>query len=235
MRLRKRSMPRRVLMILLVAFGHPTYTSLFLAAFPILFGWLLNIITYGVLRKKKNLITHGPYAFVRNPFYIGTFVSDAGMCIAANPLNITIALITVAYFSIQFFTYGKQMLSEEKELSRLFGEEYRLYCERTPRLIPSLLAGIRFGGLHLGWSFDTALHNRVFSRAFGVLLWFTFMLTAYTITPAGSPIVGGDVNFRRLLADGLLSSVVVGAFCVHTMFKVLENAHREEEKRVASS
>jgi len=222
-------------MILLVAFGHPTHTSLFIATFPLLLGWSLNIISYGILQKKKRLITHGPYAFVRNPFYVGIFIADAGMCIAANPLDTTVAVITLAYFIIQSITYTRQIVREERELSRLFGEEYRLYCERTPRLIPSLSAGIRFGGFNFGWSFETALHNRVFSRAFGVLLWFVLLLTAYRITPPGGSLVGGEIDFRLLFADELLTSLLVGAFCVHIMFKVIEDAHKEEEKRVASS
>lgn len=222
-------------MILLIAFGRPTYTSLLIAVFPLIIGWSINIITYGVLRKKKVLATQGPYAFVRNPFYIGIFIADFGMCISANPLDITVAVITTVYFILQSLSYRSQILREEKDLSGLFGDEYSQYCRRTPRLIPSIRAGLKHGGFSLNWSLETTLHNRVLSRAFGVLLWFTFMVTAYIITPEDGSIIEGEIAIHNLFADEVFMSALVAASSVYTMFKVVENVHREEEKRVTTS
>lgn len=81
-------------------------------------------------RKEDALVTSGPYSYVRNPIYLGAFVFIIALSlVAANWLLLlpAIALITLIY---------RQIGKEEAMLLDRFGDEYREYMKRTPRIIP---------------------------------------------------------------------------------------------------
>jgi protein-S-isoprenylcysteine O-methyltransferase Ste14 len=81
-------------------------------------------------RKEETLVTSGPYQYVRNPIYLGAFTFIVALAlVAANWLIIlpALAVITVFY---------RQIEKEETMLTGRFGDEYREYVKRTPRLIP---------------------------------------------------------------------------------------------------
>jgi protein-S-isoprenylcysteine O-methyltransferase Ste14 len=81
-------------------------------------------------RKRERLVTSGPYRYVRNPIYLGAFVFIIALAlVAANWLLLlpALVLITIIYAQI-----GK----EELMLIDRFGDDYRQYMKRTPRLIP---------------------------------------------------------------------------------------------------
>jgi protein-S-isoprenylcysteine O-methyltransferase Ste14/Flp pilus assembly pilin Flp len=85
---------------------------------------------FGVLPEARGLVTHGPYALVRHPLYLGEFGAMAGLLIASpSPRN----LAAGAVFVIAQFT---RMGFEERALTREF-PEYADYAARTPRLVPS--------------------------------------------------------------------------------------------------
>jgi protein-S-isoprenylcysteine O-methyltransferase Ste14/Flp pilus assembly pilin Flp len=85
---------------------------------------------FGVLPEARGLVTHGPYALVRHPLYLGEFGALAGLLIASpSPRN----LAAGAVFAIAQFT---RMGFEERALTREF-PEYADYAARTPRLVPS--------------------------------------------------------------------------------------------------
>jgi succinate dehydrogenase hydrophobic anchor subunit len=220
-------------MLVLIAIARPTVVSLLVSAAVMFVGWFINIVTYGILQKKQKLITSGPYAFVRNPFYVGTFFADVGMSIAANPFDLIVLLICVLYFFLQVVFYGLQIKREERDLLALFGEEYSAYCRRVPRIVPSIRSGLRNGGFHFEWSFDVALFNRVFSRATGAYLWLCFIWGVFLVSPKGGCFLSGSLQFNRLLSDRLFLPIFVAAVCVYGMFKVVEDVHKNEEKRKA--
>jgi protein-S-isoprenylcysteine O-methyltransferase Ste14 len=84
-------------------------------------------------KAEDALVTTGPYRYVRNPIYLGAFsLIVAQGLVAANWLVLLPALpiIMVIY---------TQISGEEAMLIERFGDEYREYMERTPRLVPRLL------------------------------------------------------------------------------------------------
>jgi len=86
-------------------------------------------------RKTATLVTSGPYHYVRHPMYLGAFAFLlAQALVAASWLILLPALVTITLFYTQI---GK----EETMLIDRFGDEYREYMKRTPRIIP------RFGHL----------------------------------------------------------------------------------------
>lgn len=84
----------------------------------------------GHLEKNVRLAETGPYAYVRNPLYIGTLLVAAGLVIASR------RWILAAIFALVFvFVYLPVIELEEQHLRKLF-PEYDSYSGRVPALIP---------------------------------------------------------------------------------------------------
>lgn len=84
----------------------------------------------GHLAKNQTLATGGPYAWVRNPLYIGTLLVAAGLAIAS--LQWSLALLFAAVFVLVYLPVIQQ---EEQHLRALF-PGYADYAERVRALLP---------------------------------------------------------------------------------------------------
>ncbi len=82
-------------------------------------------------RGVRRLITHGPFAWMRNPLYCGNFFIWTGFTIIAG-LNWFIP-IAIVMFALE---YTPIVRYEEAVLETTFGDEYLRYKDRTPRWIP---------------------------------------------------------------------------------------------------
>jgi protein-S-isoprenylcysteine O-methyltransferase Ste14 len=131
---------------LLAAFGKPSAFSVS-CGLPIAFaGELLRCWAVGYSGETTRndhltapqLATSGPYAYTRNPLYLGNFITACGFTMAftgKNTFPVKLALSTVALGSMAAL-YATLIPHEEHYLEEKFGEEYRRYCERVPRVIP---------------------------------------------------------------------------------------------------
>ena len=91
-----------------------------------------NITDTVVTRREHTLVTHGPYRFVRHPFYVTT-----GLALVANSLttaNWSIALTGAAALALMVV----RTTTEEAKLVERFGDDYRRYMARTGRFFPRL-------------------------------------------------------------------------------------------------
>ena len=84
-------------------------------------------------RKGKKLATNGPYAFVRNPLYVGNFFLGLGVAVIV--WNWVIGVIFLAGF---LGIYAGTIRGEEKHLREMFGAAYEDYCKSVPRFFPRL-------------------------------------------------------------------------------------------------
>lgn len=83
------------------------------------------------IRQGQQLVTHGPYQWVRHPMYGALFLIHLGIgMVTANAL---VALTFLGAISILYFL---RVSAEEKMLRQFFGQSYRDYVERTGRLFP---------------------------------------------------------------------------------------------------
>jgi protein-S-isoprenylcysteine O-methyltransferase Ste14 len=121
--------------LIVTVFGwlsHPTTPSLW-AGLPIaLCGLALRAWAAGCLAKNRQLATGGPYAYTRNPLYIGTLVVAAGLVIASR--NVFLGLLFAAIFVL---VYLPVIQLEEQHLRQLF-PEYAAYAAAVPALFPRL-------------------------------------------------------------------------------------------------
>lgn len=81
--------------------------------------------------RAPRLATGGPYAYVRNPIYLGTILIGLGMVgVIGDSRLLLLCLITFAVL------YTVIIPSEENFLHENFGTEYEAYLRAVPRLIP---------------------------------------------------------------------------------------------------
>ena len=82
---------------------------------------------------KGRLFTTGPYALVRHPLYLGSFLVVCGaLCQLNDWLNWVVILLLLVVF------YGAAIVHEERALAKRFGREWVLYRAEVPAFIPSL-------------------------------------------------------------------------------------------------
>lgn len=145
----------------------PTWISLFIGATIAALGILVRALASGHIRKNAELATTGPYAYTRNPLYLGSILIALGFIIAAR--NWWVALGAVAMFA---FVYLPVIRSEETYLRSTF-PGYVSYAGNVPRLLPRLTpyrsdsAGdLRAGG----FSKELYLRHREYNAALGSAL-----------------------------------------------------------------
>jgi protein-S-isoprenylcysteine O-methyltransferase Ste14 len=80
----------------------------------------------------KALITGGPFAVIRHPFYVAYALAWLATPVATHgPLATVFALIAIA-------VYAAAARREERQLEERFGEAYRTYQQGTGMLVPPL-------------------------------------------------------------------------------------------------
>jgi protein-S-isoprenylcysteine O-methyltransferase Ste14 len=99
-----------------------------------------NLTDTVVTRKRHTLVMHGPYRFVRHPFY--DFVAL---------LTVASALVTANWFvllagGLVFVLMVVRTRTEEAKLLERFGDEYRVYMANTGRFVPRSQTGTPTGG-----------------------------------------------------------------------------------------
>jgi protein-S-isoprenylcysteine O-methyltransferase Ste14 len=83
--------------------------------------------THGMHQQKK-LVTTGPFAFSRNPVYLALVLVTAGVGLSLKSIFLPIVIGL-------FFYYDMMARREERELERIFGDEYRSYKKHVRRFI----------------------------------------------------------------------------------------------------
>lgn len=95
------------------------------------------------------LITDGPYALVRNPMYLGTFLMGCGFILILWPWWFLFIFALIFYLR-----FKNLVLSEENKLQQIFGKSYQQYVKTAPRFIPQpskLIALPRYLPLKWAW------------------------------------------------------------------------------------
>ena len=113
-------------------FARPTWPSLFGGFAIATAGILVRALASGHIRKNAALATTGPYAYTRNPLYLGSIIIALGFIVAAR--NVWIGVAAIAMFA---FIYLPVIAAEEKYLRSAF-PGYDAYAGQVPRLLPRL-------------------------------------------------------------------------------------------------
>lgn len=127
-------------------------------------GLVLRAWAAGSICKNHELAMGGPYAYTRNPLYVGSFVLGTGLAVAGGRWMFLVALI--AFF---LSVYRTTALKEALALEGLFGESYRVYGAEVPLFLPRLTA-FRTGRAESGspgFSLTRYQRNREWEAALG--------------------------------------------------------------------
>ena len=92
----------------------------------------------GAENAPRQIVTFGPYRFVRHPFYVSFILLTLGAAF------VTRDMITMAAFPLGLLTLDWTVRNEERKLlASPLGEEYGAYRARTGRFLPRLRASVR--------------------------------------------------------------------------------------------
>jgi len=146
-----------------LVFAKPTWPTLAWGLVLVLPGLWLRGYAAGYVKKNAELTRTGPYAYTRNPLYLGSMGIAFGIAIAAGRWSLGI-LLAVMFLAI----YVPTILSEETFLRSTF-TEFNEYARRVPRLLPRLTPA-RFDSSNAGggrFSPQRYLHHREYNAGMG--------------------------------------------------------------------
>lgn len=119
--------------LVILALAQPTPLSIAIGAVLVVTGQAVRLWASGYIHKESEVTTGGPYAYVRNPLYVGSFLISAGFAVMS-AVWVSWLLVAVQYALVYHLT----VLAEERRLESILGEPYRQYRSAVPRWIPSL-------------------------------------------------------------------------------------------------
>ena len=112
-------------------FSRPTWKLLLAGGAVAAAGVALRAFAAGHLVKNQSLAMSGPYAYTRNPLYLGSALMGAGFALAGG--NWILALACVILFAAIYWPVVRR---EEEYLRREFGEVYDQYAQLVPLFLP---------------------------------------------------------------------------------------------------
>jgi protein-S-isoprenylcysteine O-methyltransferase Ste14 len=119
---------------ILLFYAHINDRSFFWGIVLLILGESIRFWALGFVEKKgQKLAMSGPYAFVRNPLYVGNFFLGLGVAVIVWNW-IILALFLAGFLGI----YAGTIRGEEKHLREMFGKPYEDYCKNVPSFLPRL-------------------------------------------------------------------------------------------------
>ncbi len=174
---RRRTTLHALAYVVAIAVAAPRWPYLWVGLPLIILGLALRTWALGYLAKDEVLCTSGPYAYTRNPLYLGSLLILAGLFVAANSFYLTVATLVLA-----ILVYAFTVRAEENFLWERFGEDYEHYRACVPRLFPCRRPYPRTDSV-ASFSWPQALKNNVGKLAGWVLLLFAILLVKALVGP----------------------------------------------------
>jgi protein-S-isoprenylcysteine O-methyltransferase Ste14 len=145
--------------------ARPRPATLALGGAIALLGLGLRAWASGHIRKNDKLAISGPYAFTRNPLYLGSFIMGLGFTIAAGRL--WLGLLFAALF---LGIYLPVMRVEAATLFQIFGDDFRSYAGAVPLFFPRLTPWHGPGSMEQRFDRSLYLRYREYQAALGFLV-----------------------------------------------------------------
>ena len=148
-------------------FSRPTFKLLAAGGLLALAGVLLRALSAGYLAKNESLATSGPYAYMRNPLYLGSLLMGLGFALAGGSWALGAALL-VFFLAV----YLPVVHREAEGLRRKFGEAYEQYAREVPLFVPRLRRARLSNEKFIWQRYRT---NREYEAALGYLVALVFL------------------------------------------------------------
>jgi len=145
--------------------AQPTWPVMALGTIAVVPGLMIRALASGHVRKNETLATSGPYAYTRNPLYLGSLLIGIGFAVAARSWWVGTALV------IMFFAIYIPVIRQEEAFLRSKFPEFDSYARQVPRMFPRLIPvpqGRENSGL-VGFSLDLYWQHREYNALVGSL------------------------------------------------------------------
>lgn len=160
---------------LFILFAKPRPITLAIGGCVSILGLVLRGWAAGHIRKNTTLATSGPYAYTRNPLYLGSFLLGLGFTIGAGwwPLALLFAVLFLGiYFPV--------MRVESETIAEMFGEDYQRYAHEVPLFFPRLTPYRIENNRAIGFDSSLYLRYREYRATLGlVVAWILLAAKAY--------------------------------------------------------
>jgi protein-S-isoprenylcysteine O-methyltransferase Ste14 len=157
-----------LLVLAFAGYSEPTPDSLLWGLPVSLLGLALRGWAAGCLEKNQALATGGPYAYTRNPLYLGTLLVAAGLAVASRRAGL--GVLFAAVFAL---IYLPVIQLEEQHLRKLF-PAYPFYATSVPALWPRRPRGPTWNAPPFQWRLYWK--NREYQAAAGFTVGMLFLL-----------------------------------------------------------
>lgn len=147
--------------VVFLIFANPTAFSLAIGSGVVLIGLAIRAWASGHIRKARELAITGPYAYTRNPLYVGTFFLGFGFTVASGVW--WLALLFAALF---IGIYLPVMRVEGDDIRQIFGAEFNEYAQNVPMFVPRLKPWKKSGRK---FDFGLYLEYREYRAALGAI------------------------------------------------------------------
>jgi protein-S-isoprenylcysteine O-methyltransferase Ste14 len=162
------------LAIAVLYFSRPTPRSILLGALTGVIGLWVRAYAAGYLHKQEVLTVTGPYAYTRNPLYLGSAILALGAGIATR--SWISALLLIVYFAV---FYSIVMRREANELHSRHGASFEEYARAVPLFVPRLTAAILPGDSADSFSISQYKKNHEWQAAVGFLFLLLVLLVIW--------------------------------------------------------
>src|SRR5579864_3865432 len=143
--------------------ARPTWEFLAIGAVLIVPGILIRALASGHVRKNEALATTGPYAYTRNPLYLGSLLIGVGFAVAARSWWVGAGLV------VMFFAIYVPVIRDEEIFLRQKFPEFEEYARRVPRMFPRI-SSRSTGEVASAFSMDLYLKHREYNALLGSVL-----------------------------------------------------------------
>lgn len=144
--------------------ARPTWRAMALGALLVVPGLLIRALASGHVRKNEALATSGPYAYTRNPLYLGSLLMGVGFAVSARSWWVGLALV------VMFFAIYIPVIRDEEAFLRQKFPEFEQYARRVPRIFPRLMPQSHgTDQAPAGFSLDLYLKHREYNALLGSL------------------------------------------------------------------
>jgi protein-S-isoprenylcysteine O-methyltransferase Ste14 len=136
----------------------PTVRSILIGAALVIPGLVIRALASGQLHKNEQLATGGPYAYTRNPLYLGSLILATGFALASRSWWI------VAGIALLFFAVYLPVIRGEEGFLRQRFPQFEDYARQVPRFIPRLFPSVKNRGT---FSWDLYWKHREYNATLG--------------------------------------------------------------------
>ena len=143
----------------MLALARPAPLRAWPGAALVLIGEAIRVWAAGHLVKNERLVTSGPYAYTRNPLYLGRLCIFVGLCVMLRlPYEASWPVLIVGLGVFFGYYLPRKERVEPDRLRELHGEAFERYRRAVPALLPRV--GAWDGNDRQPWSAARALTNR---------------------------------------------------------------------------